>query len=105
MAASGEKRKLTLEEGVLKLMQQPGVMDAVLKILEHASKSSKKPKTAQAKAPLSKASAAKLRREEAESAELAAALAESAAMAEAALIDQHCQESMRDVQNTCLSSD
>ena len=31
--------------------------------------------------------------------------ASAAAMAEAALIDQHCQESMRDVQNTNLSSD
>lgn len=73
MTSISENRPpLTLEQGVIKLMQQPGVADAVNLILEHASKAPPKKK---AKVP--KATSREER-------ELAAALAESAAMAAAA---------------------
>ena len=38
MSGVSEKRPAaTLEEGVLKLMQQPGVMDAVMTVIEHST--------------------------------------------------------------------
>ena len=83
MSAAGEKRHppaATLEEGVLRLMQQPGVMDAVMTILEHANTKPPPPK----KAKPTKAMTAQQKREALESEQLAAALAESAAMAAAA---------------------
>lgn len=43
------KKPMTCEEGVLRLMQQPGVLEAVLKIVDHAAKQKSK------KAPSKKA--------------------------------------------------
>ena len=79
MSSTSEKRPAaTLEEGVLKLMQQPGIMDAVMTIIEHANAKKK------AKAAAKPVSSQQQKREALESQQLAAALAESAAMAASA---------------------
>jgi hypothetical protein len=79
MSSASEKRPAaTLEEGVLKLMQQPGIMDAVMTIIEHANAKKK------AKAAAKPVSSQQQKREALESQQLAAALAESAAMAASA---------------------